>query len=294
MGSEKPQEEFLNGPVRIHYLVDGPETTDTLPLILMHGLTANAQYFRGLLRHGMAESRRIFRVDLCGRGQSGKPEHGYTMQDHAEDILRLMDDRGLAEAILVGHSFGGLLTLYLTANYPDRVKAQVVIDIAGPSIHNAQVLELIRPSLDRLDQPVASLEAFFDRVKALPSLDGYWDEDVQQYFHADVAIRPDGTVIPQAPKAAIFEAIAKGQAEDWGALIRAATAPALVLHASGPFGPAGTPPIVTDAQAQDLMEHLPNGRYVKVPGNHMTMLFGDAGRKVVVAIQDFLATPSVG
>src|SRR5690348_6861509 len=98
----------VNG-IRLHYLdypVDGPT------VVLLHGLSANAQCF-SLLAQGLSPYFRVIVPDLRGRGLSDKPATGYTMNDHALDILGLMDTLGVPQVILAGHSFGGLLAIYM-------------------------------------------------------------------------------------------------------------------------------------------------------------------------------------
>ncbi|MEO1646449.1 MAG: alpha/beta hydrolase, partial [Chloroflexota bacterium] len=97
-------------------------------LLLMHGLTANLRSFDGLLKAGLAENYRVIRVDLRGRGHSDKPQIGYHMKDHATDIIGLLDALNLETVTLVGHSFGGLLAMYMAGQFADRLDKIVVID----------------------------------------------------------------------------------------------------------------------------------------------------------------------
>ncbi len=160
----------------------------------------------------------------------------------------------------------------------------MVIDIAGPSIDNPAVLELIAPSLARLGTEWPSLDGFLDAMRASPALGGYWDRDLAAYYRADVRPLPGGGVRVRTTPDTIARVISEGQKEDWGALLAAVRAPSLLIHARGPFGPPGTPPIVLDDQARATVAELPGCRYEVVPGNHMTMLFGDGALAVAGAI----------
>ena len=53
---------------------------------------------------------------------------GYAMEDHARDVLGLLDALELERVVMGGHSFGGLLTYWLAANHPERVERCVVLD----------------------------------------------------------------------------------------------------------------------------------------------------------------------
>ena len=270
----------------LHYLRSGPRGA---PIVLLHGLTANAHFFGGLLSAGLGEEHDVVRLDLRGRGLSVKPERGYSVSDHAGDVLALLDALDLDDAVICGHSYGALVALWLAARHPDRVRKQILLDMAGPTIQNPAVLRLIAPSIERLDREVASLDLYLEQARQLPNLDGFWSDELAAYFRADVEQRQDGTVKPRTPRAAIDQVIACARQEDWPALIARVRAPTLVLHADGPYGPAGTPPIVLREQAHELAAALPDARLVEVPGNHLTMLFGAGAQAVVRAITEFVA-----
>ena len=112
--------------IKLHYLDypgDGPA------VVLAHGLTANCRSFDVVAGH-LAPRLRVIAPDLRGRGASDKPATGYTMADHAADVLGLLDALGLERVVMGGHSFGGLLSLYIAANHPERVERVLILDAA--------------------------------------------------------------------------------------------------------------------------------------------------------------------
>lgn len=272
--------------VSLHYVRSGPRRA---PLVLLHGLSANAESFAGLLRAGIDARHDVIRIDLRGRGLSDQPEGAvYSMAAHGEDVIAVMDAAGLADAVIVGHSFGGLVTMWLAANHPERVQRQVLIDISGPTIQNPEIMQLLQPSLARLDREYHSLEGYLELLRGAPIFAGAWDEEVAAFYRADVAVGPGGVVRPRTTLRTIQHCLAQGRGEDWAGLVARAKAPALVLHASGAFGPPGAPPLVLREQADDLVAALPDARLVEVPGNHMTMVFGGPAHAIVAAIEDFV------
>lgn len=257
-------------------------------LILLHGLTANRASFYGLLQHGLAEGYHVWVVDLRGRGLSDKPATGYSMADHAADILGLMDAEGLAQAILIGHSFGGLLSMYMAAHHADRIDRIVVMD-AGKEATHPDVLPKIRPSLERLGKTVPSWDTYIEAIKASPYYaDGFWTDELETYYRTDVETLTNGAVRSRVYAAGIAEAVEKIVADDWASTIRQVTCPALLVHASAPFGPQGAPPVMSEAGARETLALLADAQYVTVSGHHITMLFGDHALQVVQAIQDFI------
>jgi pimeloyl-ACP methyl ester carboxylesterase len=279
-------EQFIetNG-IKLAYLdYAGPGET----LLLMHGLTANAHSFDGLIAAGLNDKMRVVAVDLRGRGKSDKPESGYRMADHAADIIGLMDGLKLEKVILAGHSFGGLLTLYMAAHYPERVHKLVVID-AAEIVARPAVVEAIKPSLDRLGQVAPSWEAYITAIKQSPYYaDGFWDTHLERYYRADVEVSLDGSVKARATPDAMRQAIEGVLEVDWVDLLGEIKKPVILINGTGAFGPPGTPPLLSEMGAMETVILLTDCRYVPVSGHHITMLVGENAGKVVASIQQFV------
>lgn len=261
------------------------------PLVLLHGLSSNAHAFSGLVSAGLSPAFRVIAPDLRGRARSSKPETGYGMAEHAADIIGLLDALGLDRVVLGGHSFGGYLAIYLAAVYPRRVERLIVIDAAISS--HPRIGVLLKPSLDRLTRVAPSAEAYLAELRAAPYLEGAWDEDLEQYFRAEVVTNPDGTAQASTSAAAIGQAIVGLSMEPWLHLIQHVTQPTLFLNALGAYGPPGTPPLIDEITARATARAFPNARYVLVPGNHITMVFGEGAAVVKREMEAFIRAPGL-
>jgi pimeloyl-ACP methyl ester carboxylesterase len=106
-----------------------------LPVICIHGLTRNASDFDELAPRLAASSRRVLALDVRGRGESQRDPNpdNYTPSVYAADVARLASDLGIARAVFVGTSMGGLITMHVAAQNIDLVAAAVLNDI-GPVI----------------------------------------------------------------------------------------------------------------------------------------------------------------
>jgi pimeloyl-ACP methyl ester carboxylesterase len=104
-----------------------------LPVICIHGLTRNSADFDELAPLVADMGRRVIAVDVRGRGHSAHDPNpdNYNAVVYAGDIVKLMDDLGLARAIFVGTSMGGLITMTLAARRLDLIAAAIINDI-GP------------------------------------------------------------------------------------------------------------------------------------------------------------------
>lgn len=115
---------FDRDDFRWHYLEwpgSGP------PIVLLHGLASNAWIF-GEVGPRLAAGHRVIAIDQRGHGQSSKPETGYDFATLSADIAAILDHLGLTDPLLVGHSWGGNVTLDFAVRYPGRARALVWID----------------------------------------------------------------------------------------------------------------------------------------------------------------------
>lgn len=108
------------------------------PVVLLHGLTATHRYVvmgsRALERSG----HRVIAYDARGHGASApaRDPATYRYEDLAADLLRVLDDRGIARAVLAGSSMGAHTALKVAIEHPGRVTGLVVITPAyDPETH---------------------------------------------------------------------------------------------------------------------------------------------------------------
>ena len=257
------------------------------PVVLLPGLSSNAHAFDGLVTAGLGPHHRVLAFDLRGRAQSDKPASGYSMADHAADVLGVLDRLGLGSVVIGGHSFGGLLSIYLAANEPERVDRAVIID-ASAAMH-PEVRDLIEPSIARLRWIADSESAYLDGIRSQPYLGGFWDSSIETYYRAEVQVMADGRVRSSTSADAIAQALDQVLAEPWSEHVARIEQPTLVINATEGFGPPGSPPVQPPDLARVTVAALARGRYAAVPGNHLTMLFGSNAAAVAAAIRGFLA-----
>jgi pimeloyl-ACP methyl ester carboxylesterase len=268
------------GSLSLHYASWGQLTRPDRVVVLIHGLTASSREFVDLGPALAAHGWYAIAPDLRGRGQSGKPPHGYGVPFHANDLLTLCDHLGAATFHVVGHSLGAVIGLYLAALYPDRIGKLVMIDAGGKIPADTQ--QAIAASVNRLGASYPSLDAFLGLMRQLPMLQ--WNDLWEQYFRYDAEVHPDGTVTSRVPRQAIEEesaALAALRSED---LPQAVRQPTLVLRATvGLLGPDRGFILPRD-EAERLLTVMPNCRVTEIPEtNHYTIVESPLVRDAVVA-----------
>jgi aminoacrylate hydrolase len=111
----------LIGEAELYYEVTG----DGPPLMLVSGLGGLGSFWK----HQVSEFARHYRVithDHRGTGQSSRSRISYSVDQMADDVLRLMDALKIDAAHYVGHSTGGAIGQIIAQDRPERLKRLVL------------------------------------------------------------------------------------------------------------------------------------------------------------------------
>ena len=90
---------------------------------------------------------RVLNLDNRGHGRSGAHREPFTLWDMADDLMAVLDDARVEQAIVVGLSIGGYSGIRATLRYPDRVRALVLADTgaAAQGIVNRAKIRALGP-----------------------------------------------------------------------------------------------------------------------------------------------------
>ncbi|HEU0199016.1 MAG TPA: alpha/beta hydrolase [Burkholderiaceae bacterium] len=131
------------------------------PVVMLHGITDSWQSFAPVLPH-LPKSMHAFALTQRGHGDADRPARGYRTRDFAADVAAFVDALELAPAIIVGHSMGSTNALRVAIDYPQHVRALVLIDSFATYRHNAAVPEFFTSCIADLTDPIpASLAREF-------------------------------------------------------------------------------------------------------------------------------------
>jgi 3-oxoadipate enol-lactonase len=128
--------------LRLNAVVDGPANAP--PLVLIHALGTDLSIWDGVVAR--LPRHRILRLDLRGHGQSDCPPPPYAMGALIRDVERLMAHVGMAEAVVVGVSLGGLMAQGLAVKRLDLVRGMVLSNtaakIGGAAMWKARIAQV--------------------------------------------------------------------------------------------------------------------------------------------------------
>lgn len=166
-------------------------------LLCLPGLTRNSRDFEDLAAH-LSQKDRVLCIDFRGRGKSAYAADPMTYQPptYVQDVNELLKTERVTEAVFIGTSLGGLVSMLAANVIRHRVKAIVLNDV-GPYI-DPDGLERIKTYLGK----IAVLDSWDDAVAGIRFLNGHvypdWTDD--QWLDmakklcvegADGKIRPD-------------------------------------------------------------------------------------------------------
>lgn len=241
-------------------------------IVCIHGLTANHTCWQPMA-DTLAPRWRLIAFDLRGRGDSDKPERGYSLAEHDGDLLGLLDHFGLARAVLMGHSLGAHIAVRFAVHHPDRVARLVLFD--GGLDVRAEVLDSLAPAINRLGVEFPSLDAFLGMMRGLPMFADRWNDYLTRYFTHDVEPGPRGGVRSKVARHAVEEEVANLERTRLWVWHHRVAAPTLLLRAPDGLLRADDC-LMTQEEAEAMAAAIPDCRLVVVPGaNHYTILLGD-------------------
>jgi pimeloyl-ACP methyl ester carboxylesterase len=192
---------------QIHYWVAGAE--DAPLIVLTHGAGMDHRMFDPQIEPLVDAGYRVLTWDVRGHGLSKPLGDEFTMELAAADLLALLDELAVEQAILVGQSMGGYISQYAYLAQPERVRALAMIgsmSVTQPySEFEMQALAASQSLLANFPYP-ALIQITAGRVAELPDVQEYVREAMAQLTHDEfnsiwagvaTAISADG--VPNRP-----------------------------------------------------------------------------------------------
>lgn len=142
------------------YSVDGPPTAPVA--VLIHGLGMNRKMWQWHLP-SLAERYRVVSYDLCGHGESARPDVVLTLTVFAEQLRALLDHLDIGTAAIVGYSLGGMINRRFAMDHPDRVSALAILNSPHERSPEAQKLVEDRAADTAAGGPAANLDTSIAR-----------------------------------------------------------------------------------------------------------------------------------
>jgi len=240
---EGAERTLAYGQYRLSYEVYG---SGGRVLVWLHALLFDANLSRSLARRLADRGNRVVLLDLLGHGRSDKPRDAgpHRMDLYAEQVLCLLDELAVDQAVLGGVSLGTNVALLTAVRAPERVRGLVlempVLERAAPAVALTFVPLLLQTYYARPVMRLVSRVASYLPRSGLGALDSVMN-----------AVSSDPAEI-----AAVLHGILLGPIAPTIGQRQAITAPALVLG-------HGVDLIHSFKDAERLARQLPNARLIR-------------------------------
>jgi pimeloyl-ACP methyl ester carboxylesterase len=225
--------------------------------------------FRHLLKRLTAFGRMIL-FDKRGQGLSDRVVAEQTLEERIDDVRAVMDAAGSRRAIIYGWSEGGPMSLMFSATYPDRATALVLYGTFA-SIKDP-------PWAEPHEQWEALVQEWED----------HWGEGILLRRNApsvaDVPskVRWCGMLERASASPGSIAALMRANYEiDVRHILPAISIPALVMHRVQDA-------LIPVAAGRYLAEHIPDARYVEIPGTDHGVLDVETQNVIADLIENFV------
>ncbi|MEY2422272.1 MAG: hypothetical protein QOI95_2339 [Acidimicrobiaceae bacterium] len=225
----------------------------------------------------LASFSRLIRFDFRGVGLSDPfpPASPPSLEDWMQDAVAVLDDIGSERAALFGVSSGGEVALLLAATFPDRVSAVVVVNSFARVLEAADypqgyAAEFVDAFRSEIVKPARDDDRLDDVAFIAPSLQ---HDDAFRRWWKKAGSRGASPALALA----LFVPVMEG---DIRAVLPSIQAPTLVVHRAGNR-------FVPVSFGRYLADHIPDARYVELPGDDHVPYAGDQDA-IVDEIEEFL------
>ncbi len=250
---------------------------DAPVIVLLHGFGSSLQTWDEWAP-ALEKNWRVLRLDIPGFGLSGPAvNNDYSDAADVARVIALLDQLGLQQVTMAGHSMGGRIAWNLAAAHPERVSRLVLLSpdgFPGPGAQNDNTydvppwLGLMKYSLPRWVLRMGGVApAFADDSQLTPPL--------MQRYH-DMVLAP-------GVRTAMLERMRQTRNSDPSARLQSIQVPVLLL-----WGEKDA--FIPVSNAQDYLKAMPQAKLVTLPSvGHV--LHEEAPHASVQAVLGFLARP---
>jgi len=152
------------GGFDVSYL-QGGQAGDTEPVLYLHGMGGAGRWEAYHMALGTVA--RTYVPQLPGWQEGQPPPEIKAVQDYAALVVELLDTVGIDQGILMGHSIGGWIALYVATMYPERVSRLILVDPMGLDVPSAP-----SPNLQTIDEE-SFAKAVFGRLGLIATAQAY-------------------------------------------------------------------------------------------------------------------------
>lgn len=228
------------------------------PLVLLHGITLRADVWAPQF-HQLADRYRVIAVDLRGHGTSKAGSSGFGIPRLGDDLATVLTELDLHDAVLVGHSMGGMTVMQFCGDHTDVLDERV----AGLVFVATRAHQVLPPYIDRGARRLAARgQALIDAGRTLPPRATASSNQIVRLAFGDHPSKRAVELVAEMgrsiPPEALVPSLSGLIEHDARAALKATDTPSLVI--------VGTRDLLTPVPAASHLAHLlPDSELVVLP-----------------------------
>jgi len=121
------EKKILIDNLKVNYKING----EGFPFLILHGWGGSSNSWSEVQRILSKKGFMVITLDLPGFGKTSSPIIPWEIKDYNDFLLKFIDNLGLKQMILLGHSFGGRISIRFASLYPERLKYLILCASAG-------------------------------------------------------------------------------------------------------------------------------------------------------------------
>ncbi|SMC48905.1 alpha/beta fold hydrolase [Papillibacter cinnamivorans] len=240
------------------------------PVFCIHALTGNANHFQ-LIAKTLTPEYQVISYDLRGRGDSSPADKDSNVMKHADDAIAIMDDLGLKNPLIIGHSMGAY-TAAIVASRRKDVRGLVLLDGAG--VVTEQDVKNIEPALERVSNVFERKEDYIEGAReSYKSMGLDWNEMLGNSVDHEIGRTPDGKYKCKGDPGAIHSDLISLMEYPHEKILPYICCPTLLVYAKGILGSA---PLYYEKAYDKTKALIKNLDFYITEENHFTMMHKDS------------------
>lgn len=263
---------------RLH-LLEWEHPRPKATVLAIHGGCANAHWWCASARF-LAKSHRVLALDLAGHGESDPIADGrYSLEGHRDDVAQVASALELQGFALIGHSFGGFVSLAALPALANRLGGLILVDSRG---HIRRRAARYLHALARFPSPTyPTEEKARSAFQLLPRDNAAPDDVLAHVAQHSVRRSADGTWSLSFDRRALCAA----EARQFDAELRDWRGPSLLVR-------GGESSALSERALGDLAREIYDAETVRIKGAHHHVML-DRPEPFARAVDDFLSRRSI-
>jgi 3-oxoadipate enol-lactonase len=251
----------------LNYKLEG--VTSGLTIVFIHGFPLTLDSWDAQVE-ALKSDFRILRYDISGLGKSVHNDCIFTIDSHADDLIRLMDECKIESAVICGLSLGGYIALRAYEKSPGRFSGIILSNTRSAADDNGAKIkraEQVKSLKENGIEPFAS--AFSKAILSEP-------------FRSTTANfeKVHNTISKQSIKGLTGNLVAMAARTDTTERLENINVPALVIYSD-------MDSVIKQTESEQLQQKIKNARLENIPGaGHLSNL--EKPHQFNEVISDFL------